>query len=55
MEQYVNLQSMLGVLVVMLTIVDILLQGHRPGNVVDLRDVVAIEFEGTKELRRMRG
>lgn len=54
MEKYVNLQSMLRVLVIVLTIVDVLLQGHRPGNVVNLRDKVAIEFEGAKELRGMK-
>lgn len=41
---------MLAIHVVMLARVDVLLEQLRPRNVIDLRDVVAVELEGAEEL-----
>jgi hypothetical protein len=41
---------MLGVLVIVLAVIDILLEGGRPRHIVDLRNMVSVELESTKEL-----
>jgi hypothetical protein len=40
----------LRILVIMLAVVDVLLKGQSPGNIVNLRNIVAVKLERTQEL-----
>ena len=50
MKGELNVQGMLRFLIVVLAIVDVLLQGLRPRNVINLRHVVAVCLQSAKVL-----